>query len=208
MDVLNEIQSDVLTETFNLGMGAAAAALSEMVEEEVALSVPELLFMTKAQAAEVIAAQTIKTVTGVSQDFKGSVGGQAMLLFPGQKSLELVRLLLKDTVPINQLTEFEEEALSEIGNIIINGGLASLADMFGEEIISELPMFIQGTSTDILDVNVKSIGVADIILFLRVDFFVEKYEIDGYIAIILDVKSVQDLTQNIDNYLKRIGVIK
>lgn len=206
MNVLNDLQNDVLTETFNLGMGAAASALSQMVEEEVKLSVPELLFMSKSEAAETIASQTVKNVTGVSQDFNGSVGGQALLLFPSHKSLELVRLLLKDAVPLNQLTEFEEEALSEIGNIILNSGLASLAHMFGEEIKTGLPIFIQGTTTEIFNDNTEELNETEIILFLRVDFHVEKYSIDGYITIILDVRSVQILKHNIDRYLKRVGI--
>lgn len=207
MKILNELQRDALTEAFNLGMGNAAAALSEMVDEEVTLSVPELKFMTKSEAAKTVMAQTPETVSGVSQNFKGSFGGQALLLFPGGKSLELVRLLLKDTVPMEQLTEFEEEALNEIGNIIINGSLASLADMFGDEIRSDLPIFIHGQSADILDNECDSVGKTDIILFLQVAFALEKHSINGCIAIVMDVKSVEDLIQRIDNHLSKLGII-
>ena len=207
MDILNDLQRDVLTEAFNLGMGNAAAALNEMVDEEVILSVPELKFLTKAETAEAIAAQTTDSVSGVSQNFKGSFGGQAMLLFPGNKSLDLVRLLLKDTVPLDQLTEFEEEALNEIGNIIINGGLASLADMFGEEILSDLPVFVQGPSSDILEGEGNNIGATDVIMFLQVAFCLEKHSINGCIAILMDVKSINDLKQRIDNHLSSLGII-
>lgn len=44
---LNELQQDMLTELFNIGMGNAAAALSEMVSEEVLLSIPQISFMEK-----------------------------------------------------------------------------------------------------------------------------------------------------------------
>lgn len=205
MEVLNDLQHDTLTETFNLGMGAAASALSKIVDEDVTLSVPQLVFMTRADVVKEISNE-IKSVTGVIQQFNGMIGGQAMLLFPGSKSMELVRLLLKDIVPMSELTEFEEEALSEIGNIIINNTLASLADMFHGEITTELPAFAQGPCSSILSTNTNSIGVTDIVIFLRIDFALEKYAVNGFITIILDIESIQDLAHSIDRHLKRSGL--
>jgi len=50
LQVLDELQQDALTEVFNVGMGSAAASLSEMVGEEVQLTVPEISFVNKEDA--------------------------------------------------------------------------------------------------------------------------------------------------------------
>ena len=50
---LNELQEDMLTELFNLGMGNAASALSEMVSEEILLSIPKISFMEKSELANI-----------------------------------------------------------------------------------------------------------------------------------------------------------
>ncbi|MBL1277952.1 MAG: chemotaxis protein CheC [Ectothiorhodospiraceae bacterium] len=207
METFGDLQKDLLAEAFNLGMGRAAASLSEMVHEEVLLSAPEIVFMNKADAAKELGRQSSGDVSGVSQDFSGSFGGEAMLLFPIEKSLELVRLLLQDTVPLENLTEFEEEALNEIGNIILNAGLSSLADLFKQEIQTELPSFRQGSCEDLLQVNTNTPSDNESVLLLRVDFKLEKNAVDGYVLFLLDIQSTEALIDNINIYLKSINVL-
>jgi len=140
----------------------------------------------------------------VSQAFSGPLGGVAMLMFPIDKSLEIVRLLLEDTVSLDKLTEFEEEALCEIGNIIINSGLSGLADVFEQEMQSSLPVFSQGSCDDVM--NSKGIvdKQIDIVMFLRVEFRIEKHETNGYVVYLLDVNSMKNLTDNLDRYLEKL----
>lgn len=203
MDYLSDLQQDVLTEAINLGIGNAAASLSEMVNEVVTLSVPVLSFLDKQEAINKIQLSANENVSGVSQNFEGPFSGEALLLFPISKSLELVRLMLQDTVEHDMLTEFEEEALNEIGNIILNSGLSSLADVFGEQINSSLPIFRQGTCNEVMNSKVKQ--EKDIVLFLRVDFNIESYQVDGYVVFLLDVNSITDLIRHINKYLEAIG---
>ena len=205
MSSLSELQSDVLVEVFNLGMGQAAASLSQMVEEEILLSVPELSFLPTEEAAKLLAQKASNSLTGVSQEFSGAFYGHAMLLFPERSSLELVRLLLQDSVPLDNLTEFEEEALNEVGNIILNAGLSSLANTFDQEIITELPIFRQGNANDILNDDAAQDNDENLVLFLRVDFKLEKHAINGYVIFLLNVKSMNNLINHIDQYLAKLG---
>ncbi len=205
MEILNELQQDMLTEAFNLGMGKAAASLSEMVQEEILLSVPDIIFMSNSAAAAELDLQSPGNVSGVSQGFNGPFSGEAMLLFPIEKSLELVRLLLQDTVPLENLTEFEEEALNEIGNIILNAGLSSLANFFNLEIMTDLPEFRQGTYKDMLNIDESTSSSEDIVLLLRVDFKLEKHAVDGYVMFLLDAESFNALGDNINNSLKLLN---
>ena len=205
MDNFSELHRDVLVEVINLGMGQAASSLSQMVEEEILLSVPDLSFLSSKEAGTILSHQASSTLTGVSQEFSGSFYGHAMLLFPEKSSLELVRLLLQDSVPLDNLTEFEEEALNEVGNIILNAGLSSLANMFDQEILTELPIFKQGSANELLNANHTESGNENLVLFLRVDFKLEKHAIDGYVIFLLNVKSMQSLMQLIDNYLTEMS---
>ncbi len=206
LKILNDLQLDALAEVFNLGMGNAAASLSEMVGEEVELTVPEICFVNKEDAIKLLSEQASGDVSSVSQGFSGPLGGMAMLMFPIDKSLEIVRLLLEDTVSLDKLTEFEEEALCEIGNIILNSGLSSLADVFGQEMQSTLPIFSQGSCDDVM--NTKSVNEKriDIVMFLRVEFSIEKHATAGHVVYLLDVNSTKNLTKNIDCYLKKLSI--
>jgi len=201
---LNDLQQDMLTELFNLGMGNAASALSEMVDEEVKLSIPNVLFTEKHELTKILKADSGDHISGVSQNFQGMIPGQALLTFPTDKSLELIRLLLQDSVPLENLTEFEEEALTEVGNIIINAGLSSLADIFEDEITSDLPVFNSGSCEDVIGNISPTSQKQQTVLHLQVDFLIEKDNIKGYVIFLLDVESISVLANHIDNFIQKL----
>ena len=93
---LTELQKDALGELFNIGMGRASASLSEMVGEEVELSVPLVEILPYSEAIENISITVGQEVTAVRETFKGAFWGDALLLFPENQSLQLVKALLKD----------------------------------------------------------------------------------------------------------------
>lgn len=201
---LTDLQKDMLTELFNLGMGSAAASLSEMISEEVLLSIPEVSFMEKSELTKLLEADSGGHISGVSQKFHGMILGQALLTFPTKKSLELVRLLLQDTVPLENLTEYEEEALTEVGNIIINAGLSSLADIFTDEITSDLPIFSSGTCREVIENADKTTSDQQIVLYLQVNFTIEKQDIKGYVVYLLDINSIETLAAHIERYIAKL----
>ncbi|UUZ47426.1 chemotaxis protein CheC [Massilia sp. B-10] len=47
---LSELQHDALVEIFNIGVGHAARAMSDIVNEEVTMSVPHITFLNRADA--------------------------------------------------------------------------------------------------------------------------------------------------------------
>ena len=65
---------------------------------------------------------------GIHQVFEGEITGRALLIFPDTKSLELVRAVIGGELPLEEIIELEQEALAEIGNIILNGCLATIAN--------------------------------------------------------------------------------
>jgi len=205
MQKLNDLQIDTLTEAFNLGMGQAAASLSEIVHAEITLSVPSLSFLDKKTAAAQLYKEAQSELSGVSEEFTGPFCGKALLLFPAAQSLALVRLMLQDSVPLESITEFEAEALNEIGNIILNAGLASLADMFGRRIETEIPTYTHGSTEEILLAESNNKNLHDIVLFLQVDFSIKDTDINGYVIYLLDVDSMKDFTLLIDEYIKNIS---
>ena len=54
MDTLTELHLDALTEVFNIGAGRAAASLSEIVGDEVKLSVPLIEIKKTSEADQVL----------------------------------------------------------------------------------------------------------------------------------------------------------
>ena len=201
---LSELENDALVEIFNIGVGHAAAAMSEIVNEEVTMSVPSIRFLNRADAAELLGVNSrdSERICGISQHYKGAFEAEAILMFPEDKSLEIVRLMVGESVPLQELTEMEQEAMSEIGNIILNSCVGTLANIFQQELHGSLPVYHVGTSEEIL---ASSGSVTDtVVLMLHIDFILETHQIHGYVAFILDISALHDLKEQISRYLARM----
>jgi chemotaxis protein CheC len=198
---LSELQHDALVEIFNIGVGHAAGAMSEIVNEEVTMSVPSITFVNRAEAAAMLGNKDSTRVCGVSQHYAGAFNTEAILMFPEDKSLDIVRLMVGESVPLKELTDMEQEAMSEIGNIILNSCVGTLANIFSQELSGSLPQYHVGTSEEILT---ASGGSSDaIVLMLHIDFILEKHQIHGYVAFILDLSALHDLREQVDRYIAR-----
>ena len=199
---LNELQHDALVEIFNIGVGQAAAAMGGIVNEAVTMSVPAISFLNRSQAAEMLNNDEARRICGVSQHYDGAFKTEAILMFPEDKSLDIVRLMVGEGIPLQELTEMEQEAMSEIGNIILNSCVGTLANIFGRELKGSLPAYRVGTSEDIIGAS-GELGDA-LVLMLHIDFILEKHQIHGYVAFLLDVSALHDLKEQVDQYIARM----
>ncbi len=200
--VLSEFYVDAVAEVLNIGMGSAAASLSEMINEEVKLSVPSVEFVSRLTAAKHISEKAKTDVSGVHQQFQGVFGGDAMLLFPEEQSLQLVRAVLQqDDMSLEELTEMEQEAMAEIGNVILNACLCSMADMFGKEMRGEIPEFVHGSLDQVFSNENNSTQTEAIVLLLNMDFSVDKKNIQGYVTFLMDVAEVRQFKASIQEFL-------
>lgn len=199
---LTELQHDALVEIFNMGVGNAASAMSSIVNEEVTMSVPTITFQSRTDAASTLGNKESRRICGISQHYEGAFNTDAILMFPEEKSLEIVRLMVGESVSMEELTEMEQEAMSEIGNIILNACVGILANIFKHELQGSLPTYHVGSSSDILEVNEKS--SEDVVLMLHIDFNLEKHQIHGYVAFLLDMSAMLDLRHHIDRFLSGI----
>lgn len=200
---LTELQHDALVEIFNIGVGQAAAAMSRIVNEEVAMSVPHIAFQSRAEVAQTLGSTEGRRICAVAQQFHGAFNTEAFLMFPEEKSLEIVRLMVGQSLSLEELSEMEQEAMSEIGNIILNSCMATLANASGKELQGSLPMYHVGTGNDILGQSGKQWD--GVVMTLKIDFNIERHHIYGYVAFLLDLPALQDLTHYIDGYLAGIG---
>ncbi|MHA4869913.1 chemotaxis protein CheC [Duganella sp. PWIR1] len=196
---LTEAETDALVEIFNIGVGHAAAAMSAIVHEEVCMSVPSLRFARRSLAARELGDKV--ALCGISQQYAGAYATEAILMFPEAASFEIVRMMVGDAVPIEELGEMEREAMSEIGNIVLNACVGTMANMFHHELRGSLPTYRIGTSEDILNPHHDSTDPP--VLTLRIAFSLERQQLRGYLAFILSMATLSDLRREIALYLAR-----
>lgn len=195
---ISELQQDALSEMFNLGVGRAASSLSQIVNEEILLTAPQVRIIRIEDAKKELGSTGMNRCSSVSQVFTGNFDTHALLVFPEANALEIVSLMIGQHIKPDELAEFEQEAMCEVGNIILNACISALADLFGTEFQSTLPVH----SFD--DLQSLALGGPDnqtIILLIQVDLIISKQQINGHILLLLSVSSLNSLIESVDTYL-------
>lgn len=200
--VLTDLEADFLAELFNIGVGRAADSLSRMVDQEVKLSVPSVEFRSVHEMADYLGGDNI--ICSVSQLMTGEFDARSMLLFPEKNSMEVVRLLMGSDLSDELVAEMQEEALNEIGNIVLNACIGAIAASLGKQFDVGLPTFEAGKPLNLLTSAVASKD--DGVLLIRINMELSESSIKGYMAFLLGPALQENLRKSLQIMLKKISV--
>jgi len=197
---LSDLERDALAELSNIAMGKAANSLRQMIQSEVLLAVPSIDILTGAAAAQLVGKPDNPKLVAVRQDFAGAFSGRALLIFPERNSLELVRAVVGRHLPLEDIADLANEALAETGNILLNSWVAAIANLLKSGLRMSLPMVVRGDSSHMFES-----ASSGLVLFLHIKFEIRQKEIGGYVALLMDVPSLDELRTLIAGYVKSIS---
>ena len=200
---LTELERDALAELANIGVSRAASNLRKMVGQQVILSVPSVEVVSQKTAGALVAEREGNSLVAVRQEFAGAFSGSALLIFPQAKSLELIRAIVGPEVGPADAKDMEEEALAETGNIILNGCLATMANILHQSLSVSLPQVMRGTGERLFQLNETSTENG-LVLFLYINFSILDLDIRGYIAMLMDLPSLAALKQLLGEFITSV----
>jgi chemotaxis protein CheC len=198
---LTDLERDALSEVSNIAMARAANSLRQMVEHQVLLSVPAVEILSQDQAAQLVAKPDNPNLVAVRQDFSGAFAGRALLIFPEANSLELVRAVVGRELPLEDIVDLEDEALAETGNILLNSWVATIANLLKRGLRMSLPVVVRGDSRRMFETAETS---ERLVLFLHIRFEISKKEIRGYVALLMDIPSMDELRLLIADFVTSV----
>ena len=196
---LNDLEKDAISEVFNIGISRSAASLSEMVGKEVLLSVPSLSISQFSEAVAELSSSS-GNISGVLEEFDGSVAGNAILLFPHDKTMELMKLIYPPEMTDDILLEMEDDTMSEIGNILLNATLSSLSEILDEEILNQIPKAISGSVEDVLHTSNMAKSGHEHVLRMNLTMTIADANINGEVSFLIIIKSIQSFKQKLAQY--------
>lgn len=203
MSFLSELHLKALARIFDAGTSRAASSLSEIVGDEVKLSVPRIqLYQSSEINARALSLNGAR-LGSVRQHFNGPLNADAMLLFTEERTLEIVRDMMGSQLNVEDMTEFEQDALCELGNIILNGCLSAMADTLGLAFDSSLPVYSVDAPDAILQKLVAEVNQSAILVLLT-DLSLEKRHAQGYLMFFLSSPSLPVLLNQIDHSVHNI----
>ncbi len=192
--------ADAFMEMFNIGVGKAADSLSKLIYDTVKLSVPHLEILRPAELADYITKNFTDEVACVRQNFEGAAAGRAYLLLSAGSGANLVNSLVQqDFEREKELTPADREILVEIGNILINAVVGTLANTlgvdfsFGQATCNVMPRDSVYGHLELLE--------SEIVLYVETLFVVPGRQIGGNLAILLGSSGIGSIINGIDRLL-------
>jgi chemotaxis protein CheC len=196
MPQFNDLEKDALCEIFNISVSQAAAAMSEIVQQKISMSVPRVEICDISKAIDVL--DQGYDICGIAQHFRSSFSGKAILIFPEHRSLELVRLMVGMDTPLEQVTQLEQDALAEIGNIVLSACLSSLSTMFNQRFDFDIPQLVFGDSSSVL----SDYDEDNVLILLQIKFSLEERELEGSIVFVVNLQSLMELKNRVHIFVK------
>ena len=200
---LTNAQQEALTELINIGYGRAAAALSELTGRRINLEVPRVAVYPMDQISRALHTVLTGEVASVHQVFSGPVAGNALLLLDHKAALLLNSLLLDTPLNPGRFQAAEREALTEVGNIVLNACLG----VFGNLLQVQVTFAVPRLDVDSVDGVMHSISVRsqelEYALMVHTRFSVRDSNVRGYLVIILGITSFKRLLAELDSWEKR-----
>jgi chemotaxis protein CheC len=197
---LSELERDALAELSNIAMARAASSLRKMVDHEVALSVPSVEVLTQDGAIKLLDRGNNPKLVAVRQDFSGVLTGRALLIFPEARSLELVRVVVGKNLTLEDIVDLEDEALAETGNIILNSWVSTIANLLNQGLKMSLPTVLRGSHRHMFEVASSQ---PSYVLFLHINFEIRDVHIEGFVALLMDIPTLDEFRGLIAQYIAR-----
>ncbi len=197
MNHLTPYQVDALTELINIGVGKAAGMLNQILEAHVQLQVPAIKIFPYTNMRDVLQEIVSTSLSVVKLAFKGPFSGTALLAFPPDSASNLVNLLT------GELPEHAEDfdsirvgALTEVGNIVLNGVMGSLSNILQEHLTYSIPDYVEDSLERLLQEN--NADAESTIILARTELAIEQLEIHGNVLLLFRVGLFNALAKTLE----------
>ncbi|MFO1263275.1 MAG: chemotaxis protein CheX [Rhodoferax sp.] len=135
----------------------------------------------------------------------GDFATDAILMFPEEHQLHLTRMMVGDELPDAELPDVAQDALGELGNIVLNAVISNLASSLHMALEGSIPVVEFLTADEILVHRSTGDAVDDEaapVLTLMIDFELSAQRVGGYLAFLLDSDSSQTLLRHLGAYIQ------
>ena len=195
---LTEYQDDVLRELINIGIGNAAGVLNQMVQSHVTLQAPEIRLIARSELADQPSSCGWGRGVAIRIPFGGSFEGVTALIFSQESAATLVNLLVGESPLDMDMHSLRVGTLQEVGNIVLNGVMGSIANMLGEHLDYMPPDYQEDEVSRVLPEDQDGSGV---IIFIRATFRIQEHLIEGDVLIFFNTSTLRELVRKIDTKL-------
>ncbi|MDN3518867.1 chemotaxis protein CheC [Aquisalimonas lutea] len=199
-------QEDALQEVVNIAMGQAGAALAQVLDVYVALSVPRVRIVSADGVADAVQAMIASAqdgdpgdVTAVRQGFFNSLRGESIALFGTEGCNSLADLMGHEQAL--EKDEIDRELLLEVSNILSGAVLNGVAEQLDTDFAFSAPtlMAMRQPVNRLLDA--QALGW-DYALLVEVNFRLEAPGFSCHLVLLMPEESIEFMRRGLDAMLE------
>jgi len=191
---LKPVQLDALREVANIGAGHAATALSQMTGQTIMIAVPTINITPLDEVPPSIASPD-EPVAAVLMNMLGDLTGRTLLVFPRSTAIRLGELMLRRPhVGGGDLTELEQSAIKEAGNILSGAYMNALSDFMGLLLLPSPPSLAIDMARAVLTTAYLQFGSdRDLVFCVETEFVMQDAgeHLRGYFLLLPDMVSLR-----------------
>ena len=195
-------QMDALKELANIGAAHSATTLSQMLDTQVGMNVPEINVVDISRVGEFL---TDELTTMVFFELQGDIphGGFLVLHFPRDSAIRTATIMQGSHDTDHPLSEMDQSTILEVGNIMISSFLSATSDLLGFMMLPSPPVLVVDMAHAAITslIAQMTVEVDDVILF-RVKLTSEEHKIAGNILIFLEVATLQKVEARLEEMIK------
>jgi chemotaxis protein CheC len=196
--MINQLQKDVLTELINIGVGKGAEVLNTMVGSHISLEVPTVEALPYEDLQKNLDIPEGEEVAAVHMEYSGKFSGEVQLFFPADAAVKLVKLILDDDFPEEEMDAIRRGTLTELGNVVINAVIGSISNIFQMHFKYTVPAYMQGSLVDLVhQLTHKDLNV---ILLAKTHFKIKVHQLSGNIVLFFSMDTFQNLLNVVNSY--------
>lgn len=194
-------QLDAWKEFTNIGAAHAATTLSQMLQCNVGMSVPEVNIVDVAQVGTILGEEI---TTMVLFQLLGDIpeGGFLVLHFSDGAAIRTANIMCGMSGTDRPLGEMDQSALLEVGNIMISSFLGATSDLLGIMMLPSPPFLAIDIAHAIIEslIAQRGLDVDDVVVF-QVRLASDDSTISGNILIFLDEPTLRRISQILESLL-------
>lgn len=191
MSTLSTFNSEILKTAFNTAVRSAIQGLSEIVGEPLEFTLQDVCVLESNEVSALF--RTAKKFGVVKDECSGLLNAEMLLMFDVDGVFCILKKMLGAEANDEMIRECENEAMCELGNIMIIRCLSAVADFLHVPLESTLPSY-DIKSNDELVTYIKNAKYSDFVLTSCFDLLIEERLTKGKLFFLMNKTEMDRFT--------------
>ncbi|MEM9484796.1 MAG: response regulator [Cyanobacteria bacterium P01_F01_bin.116] len=186
---------DKLQYLIGLGSDTASGTLTDLTGSTIQFQSPTVETMTAQSLQQLLQGRFGNDPICAAQlPFTGSLNGTSQLFFPQASADSLTEMLTGEAPGSSEFDVLKEEALTEVGNIVLNSVMGAMSNALDQQLAFAVPIYQEATIEELTQALAQDINA--VIILAQTHFNIEDLQISGDIILFFRMQLFFDLADS------------